>query len=73
VLRRAIERFERDVGAALFYLHPWEIDPLSPTGAGANRWILRVGRGRLAGRLDGLLRERRFVPFRDAFPQLGVT
>lgn len=70
LLRRAIERFERDVGAAVFYVHPWEIDPASPTGPGANRWLLRVGRERLVERLSGLLRERRFVPILEAFPRI---
>jgi polysaccharide deacetylase family protein (PEP-CTERM system associated) len=68
LLARGIARFERDVGAGVFYLHPWELDPASPTGPGRGRWLLRLGRARLAERLDALLRERQFVPIRDAFP-----
>ena len=49
LLRRCIARFERDVGAGVFYLHPWELDPDSPTGPGRGRWLLRLGRERLGG------------------------
>lgn len=71
VFRRAVAHFERDVGAGVFYLHPWELDPDSPTGPGPCRWILRVGRHRLEGRLAALLRERRFVSIREAFGGIG--
>jgi len=70
VLWRALAGFERDIGAGVFYLHPWELDPGSPTGPGRGRWILRIGRDRLAGRLAALLRERTFVPICEAFPEL---
>lgn len=70
LLRRTIARFERDIGAGVFYLHPWELDPDSPTGPGRGRWLLRLGRARLADRLAALLREREFVAIRDAFPQV---
>jgi polysaccharide deacetylase family protein (PEP-CTERM system associated) len=71
LLRRALARFERDVGAGVFYLHPWELDPDSPTGPGTGRWLLRVGRARLAARLDTLLQERRFVSIREMFPEVA--
>jgi polysaccharide deacetylase family protein (PEP-CTERM system associated) len=71
LLRRCIARFESEIGAGVFYLHPWELDPQSPTGPGRGRWLLRLGRERLAERLSGLLREREFVPIREAFPQIG--
>lgn len=70
LLRRLIDRFERDVGAGVFYLHPWELDCDAPTAPGPNRWLLRVGRARLPERLAALLRERRFVPIREAFPEV---
>jgi len=70
LLTRSLARFERDVGAGVFYLHPWEIDPDSPTGPGRGRWLLRLGRARLAERLDGLLRTRQFVTIPEAFPQV---
>jgi polysaccharide deacetylase family protein (PEP-CTERM system associated) len=72
LFERAVQRFERDVGAGVFYLHPWELDPQSPTAPGAGRWFLRAGRQRLATRLTALLRRRSFVAIRDAFPQLAV-
>lgn len=71
LLRRGLRRFERDVGAGVFYLHPWELDPQSPTAPGPARWFLRVGRRRLAPRLAALLRERRFGPIREAFPAIA--
>jgi len=69
ILGRFIRRFERDVGAGVFYLHPWELDPESPVGPGAGRWLLRVGRNRLETRLGRLLRSRRFAPVGEAFAQ----
>ncbi len=72
LLRRALARFERDVGAGTFYLHPWELDPDSPTPPGRGRWLLRIGRARLPGRLATLLRERRFLPIREVFPEVGA-
>lgn len=71
LVRRALRRFERDVGAGVFYLHPWELDADSPTAPGPARWLLRAGRARLAPRLAALLRERRFVTIREAFPTVG--
>jgi polysaccharide deacetylase family protein (PEP-CTERM system associated) len=70
VLRRGLARFERDVGSGVFYLHPWELDPDSPTGPGPGRWMLRLGRARLSERLDALLQERQFVSIREAFADL---
>jgi hypothetical protein len=70
LLRRCISDFERDIGAGVFYLHPWELDSASPTGPGRGRWLLRIGRERLAARLTALLQERAFVPIREAFPQV---
>jgi len=69
VLRRWVDRFERDVGAGVFYLHPWELDPDSPTASGASRWLLRVGRRHLAERLDTLLRQIRFASIREVFAE----
>ncbi len=70
LLYRCVRRFERDVGAGVFYLHPWELDPDSPTGPGAGRWLLRVGRQRLATRLADLLTHRSFAPIVDVFAEL---
>jgi polysaccharide deacetylase family protein (PEP-CTERM system associated) len=67
LLLRFMRRFERDVGAAVFYLHPWEIDPGSPTGPGRGRWLLRVGREKLVPRLRRLLGARKFGTIRETF------
>jgi len=67
VLARWVRHFERDVGAGVFYLHPWELDPTSPTGLGGGRWLLRAGRAKLAARLDALLSEIAFAPIVDVF------
>jgi polysaccharide deacetylase family protein (PEP-CTERM system associated) len=71
MLRRWVEKFERDVGSGVFYLHPWELDPASPTQRGAGRWLLRVGRERLPERLRLLLKERTFGRVDEVFPQLS--
>lgn len=70
MLERFIARFERDIGAGVFYVHPWELDPQSPTGPGPGRWVLRVGRDKLAHRLRCLLLGRRFAPLAAAFARL---
>lgn len=71
LLHWLVHQFERDVGSGVFYLHPWEIDPGSPTGPGAGRWLLRVGRERLIGRLDALLGERKFESIAGTFKMLA--
>jgi polysaccharide deacetylase family protein (PEP-CTERM system associated) len=67
LLERCIARFERDVGAGVFYLHPWELDPDSPTRNARGRWLLRVGRRRLPERLGELMNELEFGAIRDVF------
>jgi polysaccharide deacetylase family protein (PEP-CTERM system associated) len=67
LLLRLVRRFERDVGQAVFYLHPWEIDPASPVGPGSGRWMLRVGRAKLERRLRWLLGVRKFGTIRETF------
>jgi polysaccharide deacetylase family protein (PEP-CTERM system associated) len=67
LVQRLVRRFERDVGAGVFYLHPWELDERSPVSAGPGRWLLRLGRERLAGRLAQLLRAMRFGPIAQVF------
>jgi polysaccharide deacetylase family protein (PEP-CTERM system associated) len=71
LLMRAIHRFEHNVGPGVFYLHPWEIDPASPSGPGRGRRLLRMGRACLPLRLQALLRARRFAPIAEVFPQIG--
>jgi polysaccharide deacetylase family protein (PEP-CTERM system associated) len=67
---RCVRVFERDVGAGVFYLHPWELDPHSPTGPGASRWLLRVGRRGLAERLAALVRDMPFAPIIEVFAEV---
>lgn len=67
--RRWVRRFERDVGAGVFYLHPWELDPGSPVAPRLSRWLLRVGRRRLPAQLHQLLRETQFAPIAQVFAQ----
>lgn len=70
LLHRSVRRFEREVGAGVFYVHPWELDPRSPTGPGRGRWLLRLGRTRLAPALAALLSARRFAPIVEVFPDV---
>lgn len=62
-----IRTFEREIGAGLFYLHPWEIDPGSPAGEGAARWLLKAGRAKLVQRWRELADVRRFGTIRSVF------
>lgn len=64
---RLLSVFEREVGAAVFYAHPWEFDPQSPTAPLPGRWILRVGRAGVAQALRELLGRIRFAPIRETF------
>ncbi|MBI1817493.1 MAG: polysaccharide deacetylase family protein [Deltaproteobacteria bacterium] len=73
LLWRCVERFERDVGAGVFYLHPWELDPASPASPGAAGWFLRAGRRRLPERLRALLRARAFAPIGEVFPDCNAA
>jgi polysaccharide deacetylase family protein (PEP-CTERM system associated) len=60
-----LNNLERE--SAVFYLHPWEIDPDQPRLPAA--WLGRFRHyrnlDRTAGRLESLLREFRFGPIRD--------
>lgn len=67
-IAKLTRRFEREEGAAVFYLHPWEIDPDSPAGEGAGRWFLRVGRNRLERRLRELARSVSFASIAEVLP-----
>jgi polysaccharide deacetylase family protein (PEP-CTERM system associated) len=72
LLLHCIDRFEREVGAGVFYLHPWELDPASPTGQGRGRWLLQIGRGRLPQRLAALMQAKAFGPITTVFPEIAV-
>lgn len=70
LFERTVRQFERDVGAGVFYLHPWEIDPDSPVAPGVGRWLIRAGRARMAERLEALLQSRRFGAVTQVFEEL---
>ncbi len=67
---RLVRTFEQTVGAGVFYVHPWELDPGSPTGVRFGSWFLRVGRDLLPQRLAGLMAQRRFASIREVFGQI---
>ena len=69
--RWGIERLNRvERQPAVFYLHPWEIDPDQPRLAADALGRFRHYRNldRTEGRLRRLLREFRFAPLRDVLP-----
>jgi polysaccharide deacetylase family protein (PEP-CTERM system associated) len=67
LLDRCVRRFEREVGAGVFYLHPWELDPDSPSASGWSRWPIRAGRAALAHNLDALLHNYAFAQIAEVF------
>ena len=67
LLNRWLRRFERDVGAGVFYLHPWEFDADSPTAWRPSRWLLRLGRRRLAEQFSALMRDIQFRSIEEVF------
>jgi len=64
---RLLRTFEREVGAAVFYLHPWELDPHSPTAPLPGRWLLRIGRAGVAAAMREMLQRARFAPIREVY------
>ncbi|HZR81356.1 MAG TPA: polysaccharide deacetylase family protein [Candidatus Binatia bacterium] len=68
--RHFLARFEREIGPAIVYTHPWELDPASPKLRGTPayvRFFNAVGRGSLAAKLDRLLADFRFAPIAEVF------
>jgi polysaccharide deacetylase family protein (PEP-CTERM system associated) len=61
----------RDRRAAIFFLHPWEVDPGQPVvpGGRLNVWRHRVNLGRTQGRLERLLADFRFAPVRQVLEE----
>ena len=62
---RQIRRFNREVGPAVVYTHPWEIDPESPKLPGTRgyvRFFNGVGRRTMADKLARLVRALHFAP-----------
>ncbi len=70
VMRRYLGRFNREVGPAVVYTHPWEIDPASPKLPGTRahvRFFNGVGRRTMRAKLAQLTREVRFAPIATVF------
>jgi polysaccharide deacetylase family protein (PEP-CTERM system associated) len=67
LLDRWLRRFEQDVGAGLFYMHPWELDSESPTAAQLSRWFLRPGRRKFAARLRALMESVHFSSIQEVY------
>lgn len=70
VTRYSLRRFNREVGPAVLYTHPWEIDPLSgklPGTPAYVRFFNGVGRRRAAVKLDRLLCQFRFAPIAEVY------
>jgi len=70
LFERTVRQFENEIGAGVFYLHPWELDPDSATAPGIGRWFIRAGRSHLAASLATLLSGRRFAPIQQVFEEL---
>jgi len=73
--RWAVRRLERIGRPAVFYVHPWELDPDQPRvrGAGPLRTLRhRVGITGYARKLALLLREFPFAPARTVLERLGM-
>ena len=63
-------RFNREVGPAVVYTHPWEIDPESPKLPGTHsyvRFFNGVGRRTMAAKLARLARELPFAPLAEVY------
>lgn len=70
VTRRALRRFNREVGPAVLYTHPWEIDPWSGKLPGTPvhvRFFNGLGRRRTAVKLQRLLCEFPFAPITEVY------
>lgn len=76
VFRRGLARFHRaEHRGAMFYTHPWEIDPGQPRIAGASRLSrLRhyLNLARTAPRLDRLLRDFAWGRMDEVFPEIAA-
>jgi polysaccharide deacetylase family protein (PEP-CTERM system associated) len=75
LFRRGLARFHRaERRGAMFYTHPWEIDPGQPRIAGASRLSrLRhyLNLARTAPRLDRLLRDFAWGRMDEVFPEIA--
>jgi polysaccharide deacetylase family protein (PEP-CTERM system associated) len=69
-LRGFLAAHERAIGAAVVYLHPWELGPELRALPGTPRYVRlwkRLGRGRTLPSFRRLLADFRFAPVRDVY------
>ncbi len=76
LFRIAYARAQRQQGAGVFYIHPWEVDPGQPQVPDASRtarWRHRVSLGATEGRLAQLCRDFDWGRMDAVFPQAAVA
>jgi polysaccharide deacetylase family protein (PEP-CTERM system associated) len=70
ITRHYLRRFNDEVGPAVVYTHPWEIDRGSPKLPGTPlhvRLFNRLGRGRVERKIGRLLQDFRFAPISEVY------
>src|SRR5206468_6995312 len=68
MFRHGLRRLNRvEAQAAIFFIHPWEVDPDQPLvpGTHLNVWRHRLNLHRTLPRLERLLNDFRFAPARE--------
>ena len=76
LFRSGIGRIVRQTGLYSFYIHPWEFDPDQPRVENIkSQYRLRhyTNLGKTEPRFKRLVKDFRFVPYRDALPLPGGT
>jgi polysaccharide deacetylase family protein (PEP-CTERM system associated) len=71
-MERHLARFNHEVGPAVVYTHPWEIDPGSPKLPGTPaivRFFNGIGRRKVESKLRRLLKAFRFAPLSEVFAE----
>jgi polysaccharide deacetylase family protein (PEP-CTERM system associated) len=65
---------KREAEVAIFFLHPWEIDPAQPIvpGTRLNIWRHRVNLKRTQAKLERLLKDFSFAPVRQVLAQKNL-
>ncbi len=75
-LRRFLRRYADDVGSAVVYVHPWELEPSARALPGTPRYVRlwkRLGRRRTLPSFRRLLADFEFGPIREVFAaELGA-
>jgi len=69
-LRHFMRVHQAEVGPAVVYVHPWELDPVTRTLPGTPGYVRlwkRLGRSRTRSNLGRLLTDFRFAPIREVY------